>query len=109
MIVPFLRSSGQAAFLGGVLSFLLLCTGCSSQRPDEASRAQTAQELQQLREANRELQRLREENKDLERLRRENQELAKLRSVSDELPKLREENAQLRAQLESLKPAPKPR
>jgi hypothetical protein len=103
------NSTVRAVLTAGAIVFFVLATACGSRGPDEATRAQAAQELQQLREANQELHRLRVENQELERLRRENQELAKLRPVSDELPKLRQENGELRAQLQALKPTPKGR
>jgi hypothetical protein len=110
MIVCYRRfASSPATWAAAAFVSLLLVTGCQSKSEDQASHNQAAQELQQLHQANQELQKLRSENQDLARLQRENQELKRLQPLSAELPKLRQENEQLRAQLQALKPAPKGR
>jgi hypothetical protein len=97
---------GGALALGGLV-LVLVQTGCNSKPSDDAARVQAEQELQQLHAANQELQKLQAENQELPGLRRENEELKRLRPVAESLPKLREENGQLRAQLQSLKPGKK--
>src|SRR5690348_10609430 len=102
------REAFALCISGAAFTLALVAAGCGSKGPDDASRAQIAQELQQLRQTNQELQKMRAEiqDHDLERLRRDNKDLAHLRPVVDELPKLRQENDQLRAELQSLKPTP---
>lgn len=96
---------GAVAALG--LAGILMLAGCH--KSDPAAAAESEQALQQLRDANQELQKLRAENQDLARLQRDNEELKRLRAETADLPRMRAENEQLRAQLQALKPAPKPR
>ena len=92
--------------LGLTISALQL--GCGHDAADAAARADSAQELQRLRETNQELQRLRAENQDLPRLRRDNEEVRRLQTQTEELARLRQENDQLRGQIQAAKPGKRP-
>lgn len=93
-----------------ISAFVLICgalgqSGCGGKAPDQASLAQTQQELEQLRSENQELQKLRADNQDLNRLKRDNEELLRLRAQTKDLVQLREENDRLRGQLQVLRPS----